>query len=79
MKVGSLFSGIGGFDLGLERAGMRIKWQVENNGYCNKVLAKHWPTVPRYGDIKTILWESVPTVDLVCGGFPCREAPRQGG
>lgn len=51
---------------------MRIKWQVENNAHCNKVLAKHWPKAPRYGDIKTILWESVPTVDLVCGGFPCQ-------
>ena len=52
MKVGSLFSGIGGFDLGLERAGMEIVWQVEIDDYCNKVLAKHWPSVRRYGDVK---------------------------
>jgi len=72
MSVGSLFSGIGGMDHGLERAGMRIEWQVENNEYCNSVLAKHWPSVPRYGDIKTIDWRTVEAVDLVCGGFPCQ-------
>lgn len=72
MNVGSLFSGIGGFDLGLERSGMRVVWQVENNGFCNRVLAKHWPDVPRYGDIKTINWSEVEPVDLVCGGFPCQ-------
>lgn len=72
MQVGSLFSGIGGFDLGLERAGMSIGWQVENNEYCNRVLEKHWPHVTRYGDIKAIKWEEVETVDLVCGGFPCQ-------
>lgn len=72
MNVGSLFSGIGGFDLGLERAGMTVKWQVENDPYCNRVLAKHWPDVTRYGDIKTIDWSEVEHVDLICGGFPCQ-------
>jgi len=72
MKVGSLFSGIGGLDLGLERAGMEIVWQVENDPYCQKVLKKHWPGVPCYGDIKEIDFTTLPPVDLICGGFPCQ-------
>ena len=71
LTVGSLFSGIGGLDLGLERAGMRVIWQVENDPFCNKVLAKHWPEVKRYGDIKEIDWSEVERPDIVCGGFPC--------
>ena len=73
MRVGSLFAGIGGFDLGLERAGMEIRWQVENNLWCQRVLAKHWPNVTRYGDIKQVDWHTVEPVDLVCGGFPCQD------
>ena len=72
MKAGSLFSGIGGLDLGLERAGMQVVWQVEKDPYCRKVLAKHWPQVPCYGDIKEIDFTTLPAVDLICGGFPCQ-------
>lgn len=72
MTVGSLFSGIGGLDLGLERAGMEVKWQVEIDPFCQKVLAKHWPGVTRYGDIKTLTGEELEPVDLICGGFPCQ-------
>ena len=71
-RVGSLFTGIGGFDLGLERAGFTIRWQVENDPYCNRILRKHWPRIIRYGDIRTVDWRSVEPVDLVCGGFPCQ-------
>jgi len=73
MTVGSLFAGIGGFDLGLERAGMRVRWQCEINEWCRRVLAKHWPHVRRYGDITTIDWSTVEPVDVLCGGFPCQD------
>lgn len=72
MTVGSLFSGIGGFDLGFERAGYDVRWQVEIDDYANRVLAKHWPNVRRYRDIRTIDWRDVEPVDVVCGGFPCQ-------
>lgn len=72
MKVGSLFSGIGGFDLGLERAGFEIAWQVEIDPFCQKVLEKHWPDVPRYGDIRELRGDELGAVDLICGGFPCQ-------
>ena len=66
---GSLFAGIGGIDLGLERAGMTCAWQVEIDPYCLKVLEKHWPDVPKHGDIRDI--KTLPYVDLIAGGFPC--------
>ena len=52
LTFGSLFAGIGGFDLGMERAGMICKWQVEINPFCQQILAKHWPNVKRFEDVK---------------------------
>tara|TARA_R110000824_G_scaffold393342_1_gene592453 strand:- start:344 stop:1054 length:711 start_codon:yes stop_codon:yes gene_type:complete len=72
MTVGSLFSGIGGFDLGLERAGHEIVWQVENDPFCQKVLRKHWPDVPCYEDVRDVGVHNLETVDVICGGFPCQ-------
>jgi DNA (cytosine-5)-methyltransferase 1 len=72
VTVGSLFAGIGGFDLAAERAGFEVKWQVEIDDYATKVLEKHWPHVKRYRDIRAIDWNTVESVDLVCGGFPCQ-------
>jgi DNA (cytosine-5)-methyltransferase 1 len=72
LTVGSLFSGIGGIDLGLERAGMEVRWQVEIDEWCRRVLTKHWPDVPKYGDITTLTGEELAPVDLLCGGFPCQ-------
>lgn len=69
---GSLFSGMGGIDLGLCRAGMQCKWQVEKDAFCQKVLAKHWPNVTRYGDVRTVGRDTLEAVDLIAGGFPCQ-------
>jgi DNA (cytosine-5)-methyltransferase 1 len=72
LTVGSLFSGIGGLDLGLERAGMNVIWQSEIDPYACRVLSKHWPEVPNHGDIKTINWGDVVRPDVICGGYPCQ-------
>jgi DNA (cytosine-5)-methyltransferase 1 len=72
LTVGSLFSGIGGLDLGLERAGWAVRWQVESDDFCCRVLAKHWPRVARHGDIVAVDPARLAPVTLVCGGFPCQ-------
>ena len=72
LTVGSLFSGIGGLDLGLERAGMEVIWQSEIDPYACKVLAKHWKDIPNHGNIKEIKWGNVVRPDVICGGYPCQ-------
>jgi DNA (cytosine-5)-methyltransferase 1 len=78
MTFGSLFAGIGGMDLGLERAGMECKWQVEIDDYCRRVLTKHWPNVPKYGDIRELTGNELEPVDLIAGGFPCQPVSLSG-
>jgi DNA (cytosine-5)-methyltransferase 1 len=78
MRVGSLFSGIGGIDLGLERASMEIAWQCESDPYARKVLAKHWPDIPCYEDVRN-LPDDIERVDLICGGYPCQPFSLAGG
>ena len=78
LTFGSLFAGIGGFDLGLERAGMECRWQVEIDDYCQRVLAKHWPDVKRYGDVRNVGKHNLEPVDLICGGFPCQDISELG-
>tara|TARA_R110000751_G_scaffold168121_1_gene273950 strand:+ start:3125 stop:3973 length:849 start_codon:yes stop_codon:yes gene_type:complete len=75
IKIGSLFSGIGGFELGLERAIPNSKtiWQVEQNKFCQKVLRKHWPDAKIYDDVKNITAQNVEPIDVLCGGFPCQD------
>lgn len=80
ITIGSLFSGIGGFELGLERAIPNSKtiWQCEQNAFAQKVLKKHWPDVPIYDDIKEIKHGSIDVVDVICGGFPCQDISQAG-
>ncbi|KKM68354.1 hypothetical protein LCGC14_1461650 [marine sediment metagenome] len=70
--VGSVFSGIGGIDLGLERAGWEVKWQIEIDEWCRRVLTKHWPNVPKYGDVREPSGYDLEPVNLVAAGFPCQ-------
>lgn len=72
MTFGSLFAGIGGFDLGLERAGMECRWQVEIDEAATETLSTHWPNVDLYSDVTKIQEGQLERVDLICGGFPCQ-------
>lgn len=76
MNYLSLFSGIGGLDLGLDRAGMGCVGQVERDPFCRTVLDTHWPEVPKHDEVRSapIWWQSRPrpVVHLVAGGFPCQ-------
>jgi len=74
MNVLDLFSGIGGFSLGLERAGMKTVAFCEVDKKCQQVLKKHWPGVPIFDDVTTLKGEDIEeTVDVICGGFPCQD------
>jgi len=78
VNVGSLFAGIGGFDLGLERAGMQVAWQVELDPYCRAVLARHFPAARRFEDVCQVGAGDLAPVDLICGGFPCQDLSAAG-
>jgi DNA (cytosine-5)-methyltransferase 1 len=83
MTVLDLFSGIGGFSLGLERTGgFKTVAFCEIEPFCRKVLNKHWPEVPIYEDVRTLTAECLAAdgigVDVICGGFPCQDISRAG-
>jgi DNA (cytosine-5)-methyltransferase 1 len=80
MRIGSLFAGIGGLELGLERSipGAHTVWQVEQNPYAQRVLAKHWPEARRYDDVKEVGSHNLAPVELLAGGFPCQDISTAG-
>ena len=77
--VVSLFAGIGGFDLGLERSGWHCHFQVEIDPFCQRVLAARWPDISQSGDVRAVAissetGEQFPErIDLLTGGFPCQD------
>jgi DNA (cytosine-5)-methyltransferase 1 len=78
MRFVSLFAGVGGFDLGLERAGHECIAQVEMDPRCREILDRHWPEVPKHDDVRSSIDFAdriglVGRTDLVCGGFPCQD------
>jgi DNA (cytosine-5)-methyltransferase 1 len=82
-KVLSLFAGIGGFDLGLERTGwFKTVAFCEIDPFCRRVLAKHWPEVPCYHDVRELTAERLIAdgiaIDVICGGFPCQDISAAG-
>jgi DNA (cytosine-5)-methyltransferase 1 len=75
---GSLFTGCGALDRGMEQAGIEIRFQVEVDDYARRVLARHWPDVPRHGDIRGLTGEELEPVDVLFGGFPCSDISNAG-
>ena len=78
LTFGSLYTGIGGIDLGLERVGMHCEWQVEINDYCTAILERQWPDVPRVRDVRDAGRHNLAPVDVVAGGFMCTDISNAG-
>jgi DNA (cytosine-5)-methyltransferase 1 len=73
LTYGSLFAGVGGFDLGFDAAGMLCRWQCEIDRNCRKLLASRWPHAKIYEDVRTLRARVIELVDVICGGSPCTD------
>lgn len=79
LTIGSLFSGIGGLELGLERAGLGpVLWQAEMDDHCRATLRRHWPAPRLFRDVREVKRGRAERVDLICGGFPCQDVSNAG-
>jgi len=83
MKILDLFSGIGGFSLGFEKAGFKTVAFCEIDKFCHKILNKHWPTIPIYNDVSRLTKEQltqdgIDQIDIITGGFPCQDLSAAG-
>ena len=78
MTVGSLFSGVGGIEIGFEREGFKTLWFIENDLYCQAVLRKRFPEAKIYGDIKEVDFGAIQKPDVLTGGFPCQDISNAG-
>ena len=78
VTVGSLFSGAGLCDLGLEWAGMKHRFFCEVDPFCRSILRRHWPGIPIYEDVRELRGADLPPVDVLCGGFPCQDVSLAG-
>tara|TARA_R100000231_G_scaffold90530_4_gene68388 strand:+ start:763 stop:1521 length:759 start_codon:yes stop_codon:yes gene_type:complete len=80
IRIGSLFAGIGGFELGIERAipNAHTIWQVEQNTFCQSILRKHWPNATIYDDVRTVGAHNLQPIDILIGGFPCQDISTAG-
>lgn len=77
-SIGSLCSGYGGLDLGVQAAlGGTLAWHAEVDPGASRILSRHWPTVPNLGDITTVNWADVPEVCVLTAGFPCQRRLRR--
>ena len=73
LTFGSLFAGVGGFDMGFEQAGWDCKFQVEWDKNCRTILDKHWPDVEKWGDVSNVNGRFLPPVDCIIFGSPCQD------